>query len=422
MTQLTDDCFAFGGALQTLDEALARIQTSVKPLAGTDSMSLFDAVGHVAARTYTSTQQVPPHNNSAVDGYAVRHSALNTDKETLLSVSGRIAAGDSAIGLAETGDALRIFTGALIPAGFDTIFMQEDVHVQDDGHIKLPMGLKLGSNLRLAGEDVQLDQVLVSKGQVLRPQDLALLAGQGLSEVEVTRQLNVGVLSTGSELGVGALDTGQVFDTNQTMLVSALKHMGIHAKGLGIVPDELAATEKFLTNCAPKFDLIITTGGVSTGEEDHVKTAVENVGRLDFWRVALKPGRPVALGDIGACVFVGLPGNPVAAMVTFISVVQPLIHQLQGRVHIFHKPVKAMLMNATKKKTGRREFLRVSETDISDDGVLQVVQHPSKGAGVLTSLTGSDGLLILPDELKQVSANSGPYDYLRFSDVLGGLM
>ena len=346
---------------------------------------------------------LPPFTNSAVDGYAVRAGDLPQQAQSVFPVTGRIQAGASAAEAVKPGQAFRIFTGAPMPEGADTVFMQEDVRIDDAGRVILPAGLKPGANVRPAGEDIPSGHRALAAGQRLRPQDVALAAAFGLTSIEVMRRIRVAVFSTGNELvSPGApRAAAQLFDSNRFMLMAMLTRLGCEVSDLGILGDDRAALARALKKVAEAHDLVLTTGGVSTGEEDHVKAAVESVGTLVLWRMAIKPGRPVAMGIIGGTPFIGLPGNPVASFVTFVHVVRPTVLALAGATlrDLVPMPVRAAF--SYRKKIARREYVRVNLRQ-AQDGVLEATKFPREGAGLLSSLVDTDGLVELGEAVTQV--------------------
>jgi molybdopterin molybdotransferase len=402
MAQLSDDCFAFGGPMMSVDEAVRLIAARVTAVPDIEAVALADADGRILAREILAPLPLPPFTNSAVDGYAVSSRHLPQTEEQAFPVTGRVQAGASAPAPMKPGEAMRIFTGAPMPEGADTVFMQEDVRVEDD-RVVLPAGLRPGANVRPAGEDIPLGHAALQAGQRLRPQDVALAAAFGLTEVDAIRRIRVAVFSTGNELvSPGERRAApQLFDSNRFMLMAMLRRLGCEVGDLGILRDERAALADALREVAGSHDLILTTGGVSTGEEDHVKAGVESVGRLVLWRMAIKPGRPVAMGIIDGTPFIGLPGNPVASFVTFVHVVRPTILALSGAIQQPLVPMPVRAAFAYKKKIARREYVRVNLRK-GDDGALEAVKFPREGAGLLSSLVDTDGLVELGEQVTLV--------------------
>jgi molybdopterin molybdotransferase len=397
MTQLSDDCFAFGGALTTMDTALARFGETVGTVTGCTTVPLVDAAGRVLAADIAAPFDVPPHANAAVDGYAAFFDDLNPAGETRLPVTARVPAGGSLGRAGQRGEVVRIFTGAPMPDGFDVVFMQEDCRVDGDAVI-LPAGIKRGANRRKAGDDMAAGTMVLKVGRRLRAEDIGLAASLGLTELPVRTPLRVAVFSTGEEVTEPGrpVRPGAIYDANRFALAAMLRGLGCTVTDLGILPDCEDAVRSALERAATGHDVVVTSGGVSTGEEDHVKAAVATLGRLDVWRLAIKPGRPVALGRVGDAVFLGLPGNPVAVMVTFMFIARPLLLRLMG-AEVIEPPRFAVLAAfSCKKKPGRREFLR-ARLIRGPDGVMQVAKHPRDGAGVLSSLVESDGLVELTE-------------------------
>jgi molybdopterin molybdotransferase len=403
MAQLSDDCFAFGGPMMSVDEAVAIIAARVRAVRDVEAVSLSKADGRILAGDLAAPLPLPPFTNSAVDGYAVRSGDLPSQQEQAFPVTGRVQAGASASQAIQPGHAMRIFTGAPMPDGADTVFMQEDVRIDADDRVVLPAGLKPGANVRPAGEDIAAGHSALKAGQRLRPQDVALIAAFGLAEVGVRRRIRVAVFSTGNEVVSPGTPraAAQLFDSNRFMLMAMLTRLGCEVSDLGILRDDHASLADGLKKVAGAHDLILTTGGVSTGEEDHVKAAVESAGTLVLWRMAIKPGRPVAMGIIGGTPLIGLPGNPVASFVTFVHVVRPTVLALSGATQqpLLPMPVRAAF--SYKKKIARREYVRVSLRK-GEGGVLEAVKFPREGAGLLSSLVDTDGLVELGEEITQV--------------------
>ncbi len=396
MAQLSDDCFAFGGPMMSVDEAVGIITARVTAVHDVETVSLTEADGRILARDISAPLPLPPFTNSAVDGYAVRSGDLPLQDEQAFSVTGRIQAGASAREPLKPGHAVRIFTGAPMPQGADTVFMQEDVRIDEAGRVVLPTGLRPGANVRPAGEDIPVGSFALAAGLRLRPQDIALAAAFGLTHLDVIRRIRVAVFSTGNELvSPGApREAAQLFDSNRFMLMAMLGRLGCEVSDLGILSDDRASLALGLKKVAD-------AGGVSTGEEDYVKAGVESVRTLVLWRMAIKPGRPVAMGIIGGTPFIGLPGNPVASFVTFVHVVRPTVLALAGasQQHLLPMPVRAAF--TYKKKIARREYVRVTLRK-ADDGALEAVKFPREGAGLLSSLVETDGLVELGEQITQV--------------------
>jgi molybdopterin molybdotransferase len=402
MAQLSDDCFAFGGPMMSVDEAVAMIAARVTAVPDTETVSLVAADGRILASAISAPLPLPPFTNSAVDGYAVRGGDLPSDGEKSFAVAGRVQAGAAAPAPVEPGHAVRIFTGAPMPQGADTVFMQEDVRL-DQGRVVVPAGLKPGANVRPAGEDIPAGYSALAAGRRLLPQDVALAAAFGLTQVDVRRRIRVAVFSTGNELvSPGApRAAAQLFDSNRFMLMAMLGRLGCEVSDLGILGDDRASLASALSKVADAHDLILTTGGVSTGEEDHVKAAVEEAGTLVLWRMAIKPGRPVAMGIIGGTPLIGLPGNPVASFVTFVHVVRPTVLALAGALQ---QPLVPMPVRAAfnyRKKIARREYVRVN-LRTGENGLPEAVKFPREGAGLLSSLVDTDGLVELDEGITQV--------------------
>jgi molybdopterin molybdotransferase len=417
MAQLSDDCFAFGGALLGVDAALALIEARIVPVVEEDSIPLADAAGRILARDVVAQIDVPPHANSAVDGFALAHADLAPDRETVMPVAGRAAAGHPLGRPVARGEAIRIFTGAPMPDGTDTVMMQEDC-VFAEGRVRLQPGIRQGANRRHAGEDVARGSVALPAGRRLKPADLGLAAALGNDRLFVFRPLRVCLLSTGDEVcepGT-ALMPGMIYDANRVMLGALLRGLGCIVSDLGINPDRADSLGDTLAAAAAGHDLIVTSGGVSTGEEDHVRAAIEKLGRLDFWRLAIKPGRPVALGQLNGVPLIGLPGNPVAAALTFAILARPLILRLAGAALTppLSFPVPAGF--AYKKKAGRREYLRA--TLARDGGALVARKYPKDGAGILSSVVQSDGFVILDESMNDLAPGM-LVEFLPFSEVFG---
>lgn len=416
MALLRDDCFDIGDDLMPLDDALAVLREHLGPVAEATTVPLREALGRVLAEDVTAPRDVPPHDNTAVDGYAVFFDDLDAAAETRLPVTGRITAGHPLGRPAQRGEALRVFTGAVMPDGPDTVFMEEDCTTDGDSVILKP-GIRRGANRRFHGEDVRAGTVILAAGRLLRAQEVGLAASVGRTSLSVRRRLRVAVFSTGDEVRDPSSEApaGCIFDANRFVIMALLEGMGCAVSDLGILPDSVDAIRDALAEAATGHDLLITSGGMSRGEEDHVKAAVEAQGALHFWRLAIKPGRPIALGAVGDTAFIGLPGNPVAVMVTFMLIARPMIMRLSGRDDVAPPLFRVPAAFEYKKKVGRREWLR-AHLVVNGDGVLSAVNHPAGGAGILTSMVESDGLVQLPEACAAV-ARGDMVDFLPFNEV-----
>lgn len=420
MAQLKDDCFAFGGELIPLDDALADLNRRLSAVVGIETVPTGEGVGRILAEDIRSSRDVPPHDNSAVDGFAVYFGDLNLEQETRLPVMARIAAGHPLERTPQRGEAYRIFTGAPMPdgpdGGPDTIYMEEDCEVDGDT-VLLPPGLKSGSNRRKQGEDVKTGDIVVAKGSRLRAQEIGMAAAVGRSELRVFKKLKVGVFSTGDEIcdPSGEASAGRIYDSNRYSTLAQLTELGCLVSDVGILPDDESTIRDALAAAARDHDLLITSGGVSAGEEDHVKAAVEAQGQINSWRLAIKPGRPIALGQIGTTAFIGLPGNPVAAMVTFMTIARSVILLLSGATDITARRFKVLTGFDHQKKLGRREWVRV-RLKPDPQGLLTAYKMHSGGSGILTSLVDADGLVELGEDIESVRTGD-TVSFLPFSEV-----
>lgn len=425
MAQLSDDCFAGVDRLTPIDEALATLVARLQPVTPIQTVPLDRAAGRTLAADLASTIDVPPHDNAAVDGYAVYFDDLDPTNTTRLPVTGRTAAGHPLQQPQNRGEAVRIFTGAPIPAGPsgpdsggpDTVMMQEDC-VADDRGVTVQPGIKRGANRRARGEDVRAGTTILKTGQRLRPQDVGIAASVGCKDLSVFAPLDVACFSTGDEVYEpgSKRPPGGIFDANRHCLKALLANIGCTVTDLGILPDDFDSVAAALAAAARSHHAIITSGGMSAGDEDHVAAAVQHLGSLHFWRLAIKPGRPVALGQIAKTPFIGLPGNPAAMMVTFLRIARPALLRLAGAAE---QPLRTFRLPAAfehTKKPGRREFIRVALSP-GPDGALQANKFPREGAGVLSSLVESEGLVELPESVTQVTPGM-MVDYLSFAELL----
>ena len=398
MAQISSDLEAFGEQMRSVDEAVKQIAAALAPIPDIETVPLSRADGRVLVRDLVASMALPPFTNSAVDGYAVRFADVAAAGGAPIGIADRVMAGGATKSAVPPGQAVRMFTGAPIPEGADTVFMQEDVRVDAAGHVCFPEGLRLGANVRPAGEDIREGHVVLLNGRRLRPQDVAVCAAVGLTEVQVRRPVRVAIFSTGDEIVSPGSPRGpsQLFDSNRFMLAAMLRRLGCEVGDHGILADDPTLIAEALRVAAAGHDLILASGGVSTGEADHVKAAVESAGRLVFWRVAIKPGRPIAMGSVTGVPFMGLPGNPVASFVTFAYLARAAVLALAGAASesFVSAPVRSAF--AYRKKAGRREYLRANIQRTTGGG-LEAVKFEKEGAGLLSSLIETDGLVELPE-------------------------
>lgn len=416
MAQLKDDCFAHSDELTPLEVALEELERTTLPVVGVESVPLRAALGRVLAEDVASDRNVPPHDNSAVDGYAVFHADLSAGQDTRLLVGGRITAGHPLLGEVEHGKAYRIFTGAPMPDGMDTVFMQEDVQLDGD-EVVLPAGIKFGANRRYKGEDVKEGVVILSPGTRLRPQEIGLAASVGRSQLKVYKPLKAAVFSTGDEIRdpSGDAPAGCIYDANRFTVMGLLEKLGCQVTDLGILEDDQGVITAALGDAAEDHHLLFTSGGVSVGDEDHIKPAVETLGSLHFWRLAIKPGRPIAFGQVKGTAFVGLPGNPVAAMVTFMRIARPVVLRLAGQTEVRPTLYRVPAAFSFKPKGERREWLR-ARLEKDDKGVARAYLYPAGGSGVLTSMVVSDGLVEVSENQQRIEEGD-LVDFLPFSEM-----
>jgi molybdopterin molybdotransferase len=401
------DCCADGhhGPALKLEDALARILAEVKPVSGTETMALREGLGRVLYVDVMSPIDVPAHTNSAMDGYALRSADLPSAEEARLDVIGVAAAGRPFDGVVGAGQCVRILTGAPLPQGADTVVMQEQV-VRDNDKATVRAGQKHGQHVRQAGEDIAAGSVALPVGTLLMPAELGMLASVGVTEVSVRRRPRVAFFSTGDELrSVGEpLEAGQIYDSNRYTIHGMLTRIGVETIDMGVVRDDPADVESAFARAAAEADAVVTSGGVSVGDADYVQATLEKMGSVGFWKVAIKPGRPLAFGRIGRALFFGLPGNPVSAMVTFYQLVQPALRAMAGMPGLGSPlTVKAVSGEALRKKPGRCEFQRGVLTR-DENGQLLVYRTGFQGSGVLSSMNVANCFIVLPEEAGPVSA------------------
>jgi molybdopterin molybdotransferase len=414
MAQLSNDCFAFAGQAMRLEEVASLLKARLPIVAQKEMIALAAADGRILAERILAPIDLPAFDNSAVDGYAVRHADLVANGPTILPVRGRVAAGHALDSAHQAGAAVRIFTGAPLPQGTDTVFMQEDCHL-GDGTVTVPPGLALGANRRRCGEDLRAGEGALPLGRRLTPHDIGLAAALGFSRLPVRQPLRVAIFSTGDELVApgGSLPAAAVYDSNRFVLQALLRRLGAEVSDLHILPDRFDTMRKAILEAAVAHDLVLTSGGVSMGEEDHVRAVLEDAGSLVFWRLAIKPGRPVVMAVVNGTPLIGLPGNPVALFVTFAFVARQVLAALSGETITPLLPARVRSAFHYRKKTGRREFIR-SSLRRDQDGILIADKFPVEGAGLITSLTRTDGLVQLSEDATVVEPGDW-VDYLDFA-------
>ncbi|WP_405235144.1 molybdopterin molybdotransferase MoeA [Lentisalinibacter orientalis] len=401
------DCCADGhtGPALKLAEARERILAEAHPVRGAEMLAVRSALGRVLAADVVSRKDVPAHTNSAMDGYALRGADLTAEGDTRLAVTGTAAAGRPFGGEVSAGECVRIMTGAPLPPGTDTVVMQENVTREGDAAV-IHGRQAPGQHVRPAGEDIAAGDVALAAGSRLMPAELGMLASLGVGEVSVRRRPRVAFFSTGDELkSLGeSLAPGQIYDSNRYTIYGMLTRLGVETLDMGIVSDDREAVERAFAAAAGLADAVVTSGGVSVGDADYVTETLQRTGTVGFWKVAMKPGRPLAFGRIGEALFFGLPGNPVSAMATFYQLVQPALEALAGMPDPGPPlTVKAVAAAPLRKKPGRREFQRglLARTD---DGRLAVRPAGRPGSGVLSSMGAADCFIVLPEDAGPIAA------------------
>lgn len=406
--RLENDCFAHpaGDRQASVEEALARLRAAMRPVCATEMVDVPAALGRVLARDHLALRANPPGANCAVDGYGFAFASLPEGGGELELVEGRAAAGAPYHGTVAPGSAIRILTGALVPAGVDSVVMEEDVTLTG-GRLRIGGMVRRGANLRAAGEDMAKGALALQSGQVIRPPDIALLSALGHGEAEVHSRLRVGVLSTGDELAApgSTADPARTYDANRPMLLSLALGWGHEPVDLGHVADDRAALRAALNAAVGRADVILTSGGASAGDEDHVSALLSEEGRLDTWRVAMKPGRPLALAMWEGVPIFGLPGNPVAALVCAMIFARPALSVMAGAGWVEPRAMELPAAFAKEKKAGRREYLRAR---IAPDGRAEA--FASEGSGRISGLSWADGLIELPEAAMRIA----PGDPVRF--------
>ena len=388
----------YSDSLMSADDALSFLIDSASVTAMTEAVSLDDSLGRILASDIHSTINVPGFDNSAMDGYTIALNETQVAQENLsFDVVDRIAAGSTGNDL-KIGNAARIFTGAPIPNGANTVVMQEECTLSEDkSQITVKRAINLNENIRPTGNDILKDNVILSSGRQIKPQDISLAASVGVGELVVFKKIKVGVFFTGDELVEpgNLLTPGKIYNSNRYALVALLKQVGCDVINLGNIEDKLDATCEALEALESQCDLIMTTGGVSVGEEDHVKPAVEKLGELNLWKIRMKPGKPLAYGKVKQTPFIGLPGNPVSSFVTFCIFSLPFIKKMQGNSNYESKILKVKTNFDCKRAKPRREYARV-RIDHSTETPLANL-FPKQGSDVMSSVVWADGIIEIPE-------------------------
>ena len=382
----------------SFEQALERIQNSIKPIQGKKNVTIRESAGHILAEDVTSPMDVPPFINSAMDGYAIQANDLPQTDNTLLKVIGKSFAGGPFEGEVKSGEAVRIMTGAIVPEGADTVIMQEHAEVNGDT-IKIGNEHKAKQNVRNPGDDFFTGDTIIKAGERLSPAKLGLLASVGVTEFKVIRKPVVAFFSTGDELkGVGQiLESGDIYDSNRYILFGMLEKMGVDCIDMGVVPDIKDEIEQTLKDASKIADLVITSGGASVGEADFIKIILDEIGKVGFWKIAMKPGKPLAFGHINNTIFFGLPGNPVSAMATFYQFVQPSLRLLEGEAISDPIRLQAKCMSSLKKRPGRKDFQR-GIMSTNNEGELIVDTTGIQGSHMLSSMAKANCFIVLEQD------------------------
>ncbi len=400
------------------DDALARIRPAVQPVTEVETVPLLEALDRVLAVDIRSTLDVPGHANSAMDGYAVRGGDLPQEDTAAFRLIGTVFAGQPYDGTVGERECVRIMTGGLIPRGTDTVVIQERVRVVNDDTVEVSSDEKPGQNVRAAGEDIAAGSVVLSPGRRLLPADIGLLASIGIGEIPVLRRIRVAFFSTGDELrDVGEeLDEGCIYNSNRYTLDAMLRRLHVVPVDMGVIRDNRDAVVRAFEEAAKQADMVITSGGVSVGEADYVKEVLTETGEVDFWKVAIKPGRPLAFGRLGETLFFGLPGNPVSVMVTFYQFVRPALLRLSGAEDAPPLCLKVPTATPLRKRAGRVECQRgILSRD--EQGDYTVARTGMQGSGILTSMSQANCFIVLP--LEQGQVDSGELvDVIPFDSIL----
>lgn len=401
--------------MKTFDEALSYLVSQAKKTRQTETIAIAEAMGRVLAEPVVSDVMVPPHDNSEMDGYAIDR--MDLTHEDTFRVSQRIPAGATPEPL-EVGTVARIFTGAPIPKGANAVIMQEETEMVGDKVRITAKSTRPGQSIRKTGEDIEAGTAILEKGHRLRSQDLGLIASIGIDEVTVYRPLKIATFTTGDELlePGETPQPGKIFNANRYVLAGALPKLGFELIDLGHVKDTLEETIDVMKQAAELADVVMTTGGVSVGEEDHIKPAIESLGSLEMWKVKMKPGKPLAFGQIQGTPFIGLPGNPVSAFATFNLFARPYLMRMQGVKNICITPIWLEADFEWSKANFRREFARARITVPEGEQKTVVQVYPKQGSGVLTSTVWAEGFVVIPED--QTVAKGDRVKFYPFAEMV----
>lgn len=399
---MTDACSREAKPLLSLKEALEKIKAVIQPVSGSEKIMLKNALGRVLSEPVYSPINIPHDRNAAMDGYAFASGNIAHEQAFTLSLAGISWAGRPFQGQLKPGQCVRIFTGAVVPPEADSVIMQEHVQVQEQT-VHFPADTKAHQNIREAGEDIKQGSLLCAHPKILTAADLGLLASAGICDVTVRRPVKIAFFSTGDELtALGQpLESGKIYDSNRYSLAGLLADACYSAVDLGVIPDDKEQLEQSLVEASKNYDAIITTGGASVGEADYVKEILESCGTVNFWKIAIKPGKPLAFGTIGQCYFFGLPGNPVAVITTFQQIVTPALKQLSGAPYSKPLQLTATCTSTLKKAQGRQEFQRGILTQ-GDNGEFFVASSGKQGSHILSSMSQANCYIVLPSECKGI--------------------
>jgi len=415
MTQLTKDLKAFGNKLINLNTAIKIIKNNFNLQQHTELVNLKDTLNRISGENIISSINVPAHSNSAVDGYAINFKEYSNGNRKF-KIIGKSSAGHPFNKKVQKLNSIRVLTGAILPPNLDTIIMEEDCEIINKILI-LPDNVKKGINYRYLGEDIKKNSIVYKKGHKIKPQDIGVLASLGIKKIRAYKALKIAIFSSGDELvDVGKpLNKGKIYDSNREMIKAFLSKLGFLVTDLGILKDKSDIIENKLKIASINNDLIITSGGMSLGDEDHIKNIIDNNGSIYAWRLAIKPGRPVGFGMFNKCPIIGLPGNPAAAFITFLVVAIPILKQMSGQIVNKYNLIPITGDFYYTKKKGRKEFIRVKL--INKKNKLTAQKFPKAGAGILTSTTWSSGIAILDEKVEEIKPGD-KINYLSYNEIL----